>query len=92
MKGIDSNCWPYFQNSSSLSRNEKKGSGWYIIFLALTAIVQTTLEKIAMQLSDLTSINQMWKFEKKLFGDNNDNNNDNNNSINGDKDIALNFK
>ena len=63
-----------------------------IIFLALTAIVQTTLEKIAMQLSDLTSINQMWKFEKKLFGDNNDNNNDNNNNINGDKDIALNFK
>ena len=81
-----------FKTPALFQEMKKKGSGWYIIFLALTAIVQTTLEKIAMQLSDLTSINQMWKFEKKLFGDNNDNNNDNNNSINGDKDIALNFK
>ena len=76
----------------ALFQEMKKKGVIDIIFLALTAIVQTTLEKIAMQLSDLTSINQMLKFEKKLFGDNNDNNNDNNNNINGDKDIALNFK
>ena len=57
----------YFSKLQLSFNNGKKRGPVDRNFLALTAILQTTLEKIAMQLSDSTSMNQMCKFEKNNY-------------------------